>query len=105
MRGESTETADLSLVETHRLDCQLGSLHGTEQGPLHVSNSCMAWAVRGAPSSGTRIYPWCVNWLFGAHSLWWDALLSLDAGGGRTWSSLNLVCQTLLTPHGRPYAF
>lgn len=30
---------------------------------------------------GTRIDPWCMNWLFGAHSLWPDALLILGAEG------------------------
>lgn len=49
--------------------------------PLHVGHSCVAWSVWGASGCGTRIYPWCTSWLFGAHSLGWNALLSLDIAG------------------------
>lgn len=44
-----------------------------------------------------------MNWLVGAYSLRWDALLSLKAAGG-VWSCPNLTCQTLLPPHGSPYS-
>ena len=30
------------------LDQQLGSLHRTHLGPLHVCDSCVAWSVGGA---------------------------------------------------------
>lgn len=35
------------LVRTHELwlSQQLGSLHGTDPGPLHVCNSCVVWSV------------------------------------------------------------
>lgn len=49
--------------------------------------------------SGTRFYSWCMSSPFGTHSLWWDALPSLDAGAG-VWSCLNLICQSMLTPMG-----
>ena len=49
-------------------------------GPVHMDNSCLAFiCLRGTLDSGTGIYPWCVSWLFGANSLWWDTLLRLDA--------------------------
>ena len=35
----------------------------------------------GATGSRTRIYLQCKNWLFGAHVIWRDTLLSLDAEG------------------------
>lgn len=39
----------------------------------------------------------------GAHSLWRDILLSLDMGVGGPWSCLKVMCQSLLTPLGKPY--
>ena len=39
----------------------------------------MAWSICRTPGSRAKIYPWCMSWVFGAHSLWWDTLLSLDA--------------------------
>ena len=35
----------------------------------------------GAIGSETRIYLYCLYWLFGTHSLWMDTLLSLDIVG------------------------
>lgn len=46
-----------------------------------MSDSCVTWAVCGATSNGIKIYPYYKNWLFEAHSLWRDTLLSLDTGG------------------------
>ena len=46
-----------------------------------MGDSCVAGAVCGATGSGARIYPYCLYWLFGAHSLWRDTLLSLDIEG------------------------
>ena len=48
--------------------------------PLHVGDGCVAWSVCRTPDSRTRIYPWCISWLFRAQLLLWDALFSLDAG-------------------------
>lgn len=31
--------------------------------------------------SGSRTYPRGMNWLLGAHSLWWDSFLSFDTQG------------------------
>lgn len=47
----------------------------------HVGYSCIVWSVWGAPGCGTRTCPWCTSLLFGAHSLRWNALLSLDVAG------------------------
>lgn len=46
-----------------------------------MDDSCVALSVYGVSGSGTGIYPWCVSWCFGVHSLWQDALLSLDEEG------------------------
>lgn len=40
--------------------------------------------------------------LFGAHSLGWDTLLSLDTAGG-TGPALTSYARLFLTPKGRPY--
>ena len=34
-----------------------------------------------ATGSETTVYPYCLFWLFGTHSLWRDTLLSLDIVG------------------------
>ena len=75
------------------LDWQLG----TCMGPTY-SSQC-GWQPYGlicweASGSRTRIYPRHMNWLIGAHFLWWDTLLSLDTGGSGLVLS-KLVCQTL----------
>lgn len=57
MMEKPTEMADCANGRSQTLDQQLGSLHGTSLGPLHVSDSCVPWSVRGAPGSGTKIYP------------------------------------------------
>lgn len=41
-----------------------------------------------------------MNWIFGAHSLSKDTLLSQVMGERRAWSCLNLIHQNLLTSHG-----
>ena len=41
----------------------------------------MTGADCGATGSETRIYSYCLYWLFGTHSLWRDTLLSLDIVG------------------------
>ena len=48
---------------------------------LNVGESCMAGADCWATGSGTRIYPYCLYWLFGTYFLWIDTLLSLDIVG------------------------
>lgn len=40
-----------------------------------------------------------INWIFRAHSLWKDTLLSQVMGERRAWSCLNLIHKNLLTPH------
>lgn len=86
------------------LDQRLGTLHGTKVGPLHVCDSCAAWPFRVARDSGTRMYPWCLSCLSGAHSLWWYDFFSLDTGA-KGWVNFNLRFQGLLTLHGRPCSF
>lgn len=51
------------------LDRQLGILHGTESGPLHVGDSFVTWSVFENPENGTRIYHYFMNWIFEAHSI------------------------------------
>lgn len=68
------------------LDWQLGNLHRTELGPLNVGDTvvCLGqWGhwQRNQYLSLLQEIP------FGAHSLWRNRLLNLDAGGG-TWSCL-----------------
>lgn len=53
------------------LDQELGSPHGTDLGPLHVGDTCVAWSIYEAPSSGIWTFwsplpivgclarPWC----------------------------------------------
>ena len=62
----------------------------------------MAGAVCRATGSGTKIYSCCLNWLFGAHSLWRDILLSLDIVGRALVLPQSDVLD-LLTAHGKPY--
>ena len=52
--GKLTETGTCGSAWT--LDLELGSLHGTKLGPLHVDISFVALSVCGIPGSGTRIY-------------------------------------------------
>lgn len=46
--------------------------------------------------------PLVLSWLFRAYYLWWDALLSLMPWRG-TWYWFHLMCQTLLTSHGKNF--
>ena len=46
-----------------------------------MGDSCVAGAVCGATGSGTQIYSYCMNWLFGTHSLWRKTMFSLDIVG------------------------
>lgn len=50
MAREPTETADLSMWEFMVSGPKLGSLHGTNLGPLHVCDSCIIWSLCKAPS-------------------------------------------------------
>ena len=44
-----------------------------------------------------------MNWLFEAHSLWRDTLLSLDTDQRALVLPQSRMGQTLLIPHGKPY--
>lgn len=62
-----------------------------------MSDSYVAWSVCVAPSSGIRMCPWHLNWIWGSYCPRWVASSSLDVGGG-SWSCLKLLCLALLTP-------
>ena len=51
--------------------------------PLQLKTNTVPWLgqTAGATGSGTRIYPYCMYWLFETYSLWMDTLLSLDTVG------------------------
>lgn len=56
----------------------------------------------GGGGGSARTYPRYMNWLFEALAsggIHCSALISVCVGGG----VFKLVCQTLLTPSGRPY--
>ena len=46
-----------------------------------MGDSCTAGSDSGTTDSETRIYPYCLYWLFRTYSLWRDTLLSLDLMG------------------------
>lgn len=51
----------------------------TKLGPLHVEDSCGLVYLRG-PWRWYQDLSWCMGELDGAHSLWWDAMVTLNAG-------------------------
>lgn len=61
MSEKPTETAELNSWELTDSDQQLMSLQVTELGHLYVGDSCVAWSLHGASSSGTRICPCCTS--------------------------------------------
>lgn len=54
--------------------------------------------IRKKEHCGTRVYPYCVNWLFEAHSLWRESLLGLDSGGGGLVPASNKVPEFFDSP-------
>ncbi|CAO2592549.1 hypothetical protein LEMLEM_LOCUS6828, partial [Lemmus lemmus] len=73
----------------------------TQRGPLNVDDSSMTGTDCGATGSETRIYPYCLFWLFGTRSLWRDTLLSLDIGRrALVLPQINVL--GLLIPHRKP---
>lgn len=65
---------------------------------LSIKKEMVTWSFCGTPGTGTRIYTWCMSGLFGAHFLWWNASSTMMR---RSWSWLNLLCQSLMTPMER----
>lgn len=57
------------------MDWQQECLHGTQPGPLHVDGNCVIWPDCGALVSRTRIYPWCMSWLFPVHGISYSTLM------------------------------
>lgn len=72
------------------------SCHGTKLGSLHVGTVEYPGLYKGS----CRICIWWMRWLFEAHSLWWEAFLSLDAAR----RALVLPQLNVLMLHGRPYS-
>ena len=101
--GNPIETADQSQWEltVFRMTAGEPAQDQTKLGPLNVDDSCVAWAVCGVTGSGTSIYPQYMNWLFGAHSLWRDTLLSPDGGEGLGPASSDVT--DFVDSHGRSY--
>lgn len=52
MMGKFTETANLSLWEVKDSGPTLGSQNGTEVGPLHLGDGCIAWSSMGPLAMG-----------------------------------------------------
>ena len=63
----------------------------------------VAWTVCGATGSETKIFPYCMNWYFGAHSFWRDTLLSLDIAGRALVLPQSDVLGYVDSPLGKPY--
>lgn len=64
------------LTGIQSLSQQPVSLHGTNVGSLHISDSSVVWSDCGLPGSGSR----CSGWLLGTYSSHWIALPSLSTG-------------------------
>lgn len=50
------------------LDRQLEILFGPDLCHLHIGESCEAWPLCRASSSGMKTCVWCMSWLFGIYS-------------------------------------
>ena len=61
MAEKPTETAELNTWALTDSGQQLRSLQVTELGHLYVGDSCVAWSVHGASSSGIRVCPCCMS--------------------------------------------
>ena len=81
MMGTPTETVYQANGSSPTPAGQERIQYRTKIVPLNVDDSCMAEADLGTTGSGTRIYPYCLYWLFGTCSLWMDTLLKLDIVG------------------------
>lgn len=60
----------------------LGSLHGTDLGPLRVCDSCVVWSDCESPSSEITTCPWhlAVFWKPVPHTLYWITYPALMQG-------------------------
>lgn len=74
---KSTDMADLSYWELMDFELTGGILYETELGPLNVGNNCIACSGCRTHGSKACIYPWCMYWHFGTHSLQVDTNLAL----------------------------
>lgn len=92
MMGKPTGTGP-ELGELMDYEQQLWSQPATYLGPLHVCNTCVAWSVCGASSSGLRTCPGylgCLGNIFPV--LVWLPCPDLTQWGG-TRSCLSQMCQ------------
>lgn len=87
---ETTDTTGLSSWELMDSRTTVNEPARDDLGALHVGSSCVASSACEISSSGFRIYPWCMFWLCGTHSLWWEPCLTFMQEGG-SWSCLNLI--------------
>ena len=63
-----------------------------------------AWAICEALGSRIKIYPWCMNSLIEAHSLWWDSTVSINVGKrDLVLPQLNIVDFVYILYYGSPY--
>lgn len=53
----------------------------TQLGPPYVGENGEACTICGIFGSRNGIYPWCMSQLVAVHSLWWEAMFSLNSGG------------------------
>ena len=65
-----------------------------------MGNSCMTGAECATTVSETKIYPYCLYWLFEIHALWRDTLLSLDIAGRTLDLSQSNVLDFIDSPMG-----
>lgn len=81
MMVKPKKTADLSLWEI--MDSRQTAMEQEWDWPrLFVAGWELGSLVFcGTLSSGTRIFPWCMSWVFETYSLCWDALFRFDAEG------------------------
>lgn len=77
----------------------LGFWHGTNLGPLYISDSCVAWSFMGSLEMGQEPVP--NAWAGSRESTPYDGMPcpALTQGRG-AWSCFNFICHILLTPIG-----
>ena len=75
-----------------RLNWQPGCLQGTDQGPLQICYSCIAWSSFGTPNGQNKICLWLFCLLLGLFSSYWVASYSLNKSANASYC--NLICHS-----------